>query len=235
MAGKWTVSCRFCLVRDVCELLGRDSNLTDAWRLWAKGRCWSGTLKRAQRAAPLRRKERLVSAKEWSCLNAVRRAQHAAPLRREWSAGFLSGGDMVETGRRGDKGRFGEVGLTELRCCDCSPSCAASALSHIFIATMIGSRDADCKDSHAVCFSNHDAKSGGAPMALEGTNFRAGWRCFVNDFRDSGHLGRLLQALSYGVAVGRKMNIIGLVSVWNPAVVGARGDCRYSRQAGCRD
>jgi hypothetical protein len=60
---------------------------------------------------------------------------------------------MVETGRRSDQGKLGAVGLTELRCDDCSPACSASVLSHIFIATMIGSREEDCKDLEAVYFS----------------------------------------------------------------------------------
>ncbi len=108
---------------------------------------------RAQHAVPLRR--------GW--LAALRRAQQAAPLQRKSSAGFLAGSIPLVTGPRGD---HDNGGFTE-QCCrgDCSPSCSAPIPTHIFIATMIGSQDEECKDLCVVKFRSRRARQRSANSA----------------------------------------------------------------------
>jgi len=74
----------------------------------------------------------------------------------EWNCdGFVAAGErlLVGCGARGRGGR--DVGWTEEYCClDRSPECCASVLNHVFIATIIGSWEAEYKDQSTVGISN---------------------------------------------------------------------------------
>jgi hypothetical protein len=96
-----------------------------------------------------------TAARGWVWSDGLKRAQRAAPLRRTSSA-RLSAGFPLETCPWSDQGDMGEVGLAEEYCrADCSPPCSASVLNQIFIGTMIGSWDAEGKDSRVVFFPNY--------------------------------------------------------------------------------
>jgi hypothetical protein len=141
----FSISCRFSNTK------GSRLEMTAMLREWSAVFAVGNASERGRRGE---RGER-TAAKKWRWSDRLKRAQQAAPLRRQSSARF-SAGLSLETGRWCGRGELGEVGLAEeYRRADCSPPCSASVLNQIFIGTMIGSWDAEGKDSRVVFFPNY--------------------------------------------------------------------------------
>jgi hypothetical protein len=93
-----------------------------------------------------------LAANEWRSSAALKRAQQAAPLQRKSLAGVWVGGVPLVTASRGVHGNGGFTA----QCCrgDSSPPCLAPIPNLIFIATMIGSSEAEGKDLNVVNISD---------------------------------------------------------------------------------